>query len=119
MSSLTPKDRQVLKQMLETAEAQVLALRAALGLLDVTGKSLWLIAPGTYSVAEAAKSQWITAGASKKIECIKTIREHLPHHGLKEVKELVESAPCCLGKYSPEDKMVKDLEAQGCVLDWR
>lgn len=113
------RDRQTLQEMLRTAEEQVSALRAALGIpQDTSGKDLWLMAFGKYTKADQLKSAWITEGTDRKIDCIKAIRERTLM-GLKEAKELVESAPCRLGRYSENDSMVLELRAQGCVLEWK
>lgn len=118
---MTEIERQVLLNMLSSLEAQASALRSALSLPQTTSsnnKTLWLIQTGKYTAAEAVGSTWIQVGDSRKIDCIKTMRELL-QLGLKEAKELVESAPCKIGAFEPTNKYVLELVKQGCVLEWR
>ena len=107
-----------LSQLVKTLEEELGVSAAAAMPVAVAGAA----APG--ATAEAAEEQTeftvtLTDFGAKKINVIKAVRE-VPSLGLKEAKDLVESAPKAVKEGIPKDEadaIVKKFEAVGAKAE--
>ncbi len=122
MADLASLKDQLSKLTLMEAAALVKDLEESWGVKAASGGGMMMAMPaGGGAAAAAEKTEFsveLTAAGEKKIQVIKVVRE-LTGLGLKEAKELVDSAPKMVKEglsKADAEAMLKKLEAEGAKV---